>query len=170
MQYIIILLSPLPCLVNSYLFLFYLITSTFLTGCCASSQFQVYKACIGTVRYNVGGLKWNPINHRIRYNDQTSTLKKNKELIRASATSGHPLDSQPEADNVTNGWKSTLSSVDAFYRFSRPHTVIGTVKLQTWGDLLAKYCILLLILILAFGVLFSYYMLTADNLFNRYWV
>ncbi|XP_010265485.1 PREDICTED: homogentisate phytyltransferase 1, chloroplastic-like isoform X1 [Nelumbo nucifera] len=41
-----------------------------------------------------------------------------------NASSEHPLESKPEAKGT---WKSIQTSLDAFYRFSRPHTVIGTV-------------------------------------------
>lgn len=47
-----------------------------------------------------------------------------------NATSEQPLDAQPEAYSYTNWWKSSIASLDAFYRFSRPHTVIGTVKAE----------------------------------------
>ena len=42
--------------------------------------------------------------------------------------SGQPLQSEPEAHDSASIWRAISSSLDAFYRFSRPHTVIGTVK------------------------------------------
>ncbi|XP_051148991.1 homogentisate phytyltransferase 1, chloroplastic-like [Andrographis paniculata] len=39
------------------------------------------------------------------------------------STPGHPLESEPSG----SPWKSVQLALDAFYRFSRPHTVIGTV-------------------------------------------
>jgi homogentisate phytyltransferase/homogentisate geranylgeranyltransferase len=42
--------------------------------------------------------------------------------------SRQPLPSEPEANDSANIWKPISSFLDAFYRFSRPHTVIGTVK------------------------------------------
>lgn len=45
-----------------------------------------------------------------------------------NAASGHPLESDPGAYNQKSVWDSVKSGFDAFYRFSRPHTVIGTVK------------------------------------------
>ena len=41
---------------------------------------------------------------------------------------GQPLQSEPEAHDSASIWRAISSSLDAFYRFSRPHTVIGTVK------------------------------------------
>ncbi|CAN6547428.1 unnamed protein product [Malus baccata var. baccata] len=43
-----------------------------------------------------------------------------------NATAGNPLESEPEAYNPKSIWNSTKNAIDAFYRFSRPHTVIGT--------------------------------------------
>jgi len=40
--------------------------------------------------------------------------------------SGQPLQSEPEAHDSASIWRAISSSLDAFYRFSRPHTVIGT--------------------------------------------
>ncbi|GAV89667.1 UbiA domain-containing protein, partial [Cephalotus follicularis] len=42
------------------------------------------------------------------------------------ATAGHPLESEPEAHNSKSTCESGKNALDAFYRFSRPHTVIGT--------------------------------------------
>jgi len=33
-----------------------------------------------------------------------------------------------ESESPKNIWDSVKNSIDAFYRFSRPHTIIGTVK------------------------------------------
>ncbi|CAM0943124.1 unnamed protein product [Alopecurus aequalis] len=40
--------------------------------------------------------------------------------------SRQPLQSEPEANDSANIWNRISSSLDAFYMFSRPHTVIGT--------------------------------------------
>ncbi|KAJ8543052.1 hypothetical protein K7X08_005575 [Anisodus acutangulus] len=45
-----------------------------------------------------------------------------KENFLVHASSEHPLESQPSK----SPWNSVHDAVDAFYRFSRPHTVIGT--------------------------------------------
>lgn len=43
-----------------------------------------------------------------------------------NATSGHSLEPESEAYTVVEYWSLLQSSLNAFYRFSRPHTVIGT--------------------------------------------
>ncbi|KAK4392604.1 Homogentisate phytyltransferase 1, chloroplastic [Sesamum angolense] len=43
-----------------------------------------------------------------------------------SSASGHSLESEPPK----TPWRSVQQAVDAFYRFSRPHTVIGTENLR----------------------------------------
>ncbi|KAJ8426286.1 hypothetical protein Cgig2_016205 [Carnegiea gigantea] len=47
-----------------------------------------------------------------------------KRLVVAFA--GHPLETGPEAYGPKGYWNTLKNSADAFYRFSRPHTVIGT--------------------------------------------
>lgn len=47
-----------------------------------------------------------------------------------NAATGHPFESDPGAYNKKSIWYSVKNGLDAFYRFSRPHTVIGTVKFQ----------------------------------------
>ncbi|KNA23057.1 hypothetical protein SOVF_027980 [Spinacia oleracea] len=42
------------------------------------------------------------------------------------ACGGQPLESEPNVYDSKNLWNSVTSFLDAFYRFSRPHTVIGT--------------------------------------------
>ncbi|KAA8522747.1 hypothetical protein F0562_009091 [Nyssa sinensis] len=49
----------------------------------------------------------------------------NKKFM-VNAASGHPLESEPGAYNPKSPWKSLQDALNAFYRFSRPHTVIGT--------------------------------------------
>ncbi|XP_010323392.1 homogentisate phytyltransferase 1, chloroplastic isoform X4 [Solanum lycopersicum] len=48
--------------------------------------------------------------------------KKLKGRFLVHASSEHPLESQPSK----SPWDSVNDAVDAFYRFSRPHTIIGT--------------------------------------------
>ncbi|KAL3332133.1 hypothetical protein AABB24_032638 [Solanum stoloniferum] len=48
--------------------------------------------------------------------------KKLKGRFLVHASSEHPLESQPSK----SPWDSVHDAVDAFYRFSRPHTIIGT--------------------------------------------
>lgn len=47
-----------------------------------------------------------------------------------NAASEFPLESESGSNNSTSIWNSVKSAADAFYRFSRPHTVIGTVSLN----------------------------------------
>ncbi|CAN4084934.1 unnamed protein product [Withania somnifera] len=54
-----------------------------------------------------------------------STIATDRKLLEkflVHASSEHPLESQPSK----SPWDSVHDAVDAFYRFSRPHTVIGT--------------------------------------------
>lgn len=53
--------------------------------------------------------------------------KKLKGRFLVHASSEHPLESQPSK----SPWDSVNDAVDAFYRFSRPHTIIGTVRSTT---------------------------------------
>jgi len=49
-----------------------------------------------------------------------------KRLVVAFA--GRPLETGPEAYRPKGYWDTLKNFADAFYRFSRPHTVIGTVS------------------------------------------
>lgn len=53
------------------------------------------------------------------------TRRRNNEWI-VNAASGQPLESGPGDYNSGRIWDSVKTAADAFYRFSRPHTVIGT--------------------------------------------
>lgn len=44
------------------------------------------------------------------------------------AAPGKSFESEPDALDPKDVLGSVKNSLDAFYRFSRPHTVIGTVK------------------------------------------
>ncbi|XP_042442014.1 probable homogentisate phytyltransferase 1, chloroplastic isoform X1 [Zingiber officinale] len=85
--------------------------------------FFVLKTYQSPVRRSVQGFTWDSSNHQLNHNRRNFASKRTNDLIHANATSGHPLGSQPEAHNRL---KLALSAIDAFYRFSRPHTVIGT--------------------------------------------
>ncbi|XP_038992946.1 homogentisate phytyltransferase 1, chloroplastic-like [Hibiscus syriacus] len=54
----------------------------------------------------------------------TASQKSNTKFL-VKATSGHPFESEPGACPKTP-WNFVKNALDAFYRFSRPHTVIGT--------------------------------------------
>lgn len=55
--------------------------------------------------------------------------RRSRSYILNAASSGHPLESEPGTLDTQWNWDTVKNSLDAFYRFSRPHTVIGTVKL-----------------------------------------
>ena len=65
------------------------------------------------------GLQPSSLKHCIE--TSISYQRPNKRFL-VNAADGQPLESEPK--NVLNSVKDSL---DAFYRFSRPHTVIGTV-------------------------------------------
>ena len=50
-----------------------------------------------------------------------------------NAASEQSLESDPGAYRPKSIWDSPKNALDAFYRFSRPHTVIGTVKFKVDG-------------------------------------
>lgn len=65
-------------------------------------------------------------NNLVRLDGQESSLlvyPKHKSRFRVNATAG-----QPEAFDPKSKRNSFRDSLDVFYRFSRPHTVIGTVR------------------------------------------
>ncbi|XP_006657211.3 probable homogentisate phytyltransferase 1, chloroplastic [Oryza brachyantha] len=59
---------------------------------------------------------WKSSYHRIPHRPTASSAD----------ASGQPFHSGAEARDSASIWKPISSSLDAFYRFSRPHTVIGT--------------------------------------------
>nr|AEZ53107.1 aromatic prenyltransferase [Epimedium acuminatum] len=74
-----------------------------------------------------GQLQGHLINHHITIDAEKSSFYRRadkKGLV--NATSEPPFASEPESYNPNNFWRSMQSATDAFYRFSRPHTVIGT--------------------------------------------
>ncbi|XP_052880103.1 homogentisate phytyltransferase 1, chloroplastic isoform X7 [Gossypium arboreum] len=79
--------------------------------------------------YNlIGNFYTQRIQHCARGILETSTVfQKSNTKFLVNATSGHPLESEPKAYPNTP-WNSAKNALDAFYRFSRPHTVIGTVN------------------------------------------
>ncbi|XP_021276781.1 homogentisate phytyltransferase 1, chloroplastic isoform X2 [Herrania umbratica] len=57
--------------------------------------------------------------------DTPTAFQKSNTKFLPNATSDHPLESEPAA-YPKNTWNSVKNALDAFYRFSRPHTIIGT--------------------------------------------
>lgn len=62
--------------------------------------------------------------HRERY---TFFQKKDNRIQVRKAASNQPFETESGALSSKNYGDSVRSFLDAFYRFSRPHTVIGTV-------------------------------------------
>ena len=56
-----------------------------------------------------------------------------------NSASGHPLESEPSK----NPLDQVKQAFDAFYRFSRPHTVIGTVMLHVFCFLFSIHGVIL---------------------------
>lgn len=91
-----------------------------------------------------GGGAWNILNmhldvrpqqhllrHHIgRFGERTTFNKRIAKKCLVNAASGHPLESGPGASKPKSIGDSFKNALDAFYRFSRPHTVIGTVKFK----------------------------------------
>ncbi|CAL9750684.1 unnamed protein product [Musa acuminata subsp. burmannicoides] len=92
-------------------------------GCYMPSQYLIRKTSNITVGCSVEDLKWGPVNHIFGHTDRKLVHRRTNELSHLNAASRHPSGSKSEASR----WKSALTSLNAFYRFSRPHTVIGTI-------------------------------------------
>ncbi|KAG2692079.1 hypothetical protein I3760_08G035700 [Carya illinoinensis] len=60
------------------------------------------------------------------FEERTKFYKRHDKTCLVNAASGYPLESEPEAYKPKSIWDSLKNSLAAFYRFSRPHTVIGT--------------------------------------------
>lgn len=73
----------------------------------------------------------NLVRHNFgSFDDKFAFNEKRKTRLLASAASEQPIESDPGAYHPQNRWKSMQNALDAFYRFSRPHTVIGTVRFK----------------------------------------
>lgn len=71
------------------------------------------------------------LRHHIgRFEERTTFYKRIDKKCLVNAASGHPLESEPGAYKPKSIGDSFKNALDAFYRFSRPHTVIGTVKFK----------------------------------------
>lgn len=61
------------------------------------------------------------------FEERTTFNKRHNRKFLVNAASGQSLESEPGAYKPKSVWDSFKNASDAFYRFSRPHTVIGTV-------------------------------------------
>ncbi|OVA00929.1 UbiA prenyltransferase family [Macleaya cordata] len=76
---------------------------------------------------NVGKFQGYHMNHHVKGDREKSTFNRRSDKNNlVNAASGHSLESEPESGNPKSTWKSLQTAFDVFYRFSRPHTVIGT--------------------------------------------
>ncbi|XP_031261317.1 homogentisate phytyltransferase 1, chloroplastic-like [Pistacia vera] len=71
---------------------------------------------------------WNILEKsRVRAIEPGSTFhQRNNPKFLANSASGNPLDCEPEAYKPKSVSDMVTKAIDAFYRFSRPHTIIGT--------------------------------------------
>lgn len=95
------------------------------------------RACYEPVRYlipqnrvtvdrqHIGRIQDCLINYQ-HINAKCTYHRRSQELSHVKATSGHPFESDPEEYASTSIWKTLLASLNVLYRFSRPHTIIGT--------------------------------------------
>ncbi|CAK9169407.1 unnamed protein product [Ilex paraguariensis] len=73
------------------------------------------------------GIHQQHVMHRFGNVDERCPLYgKHSKTYLVHATSEHPLESEPEAYNPRSPLQFVPDALNAFYRFSRPHTVIGT--------------------------------------------
>ncbi|KAJ0089475.1 hypothetical protein Patl1_14233 [Pistacia atlantica] len=103
-------------------------------GRSSSCRSKNLKAChfpSSCVRVRVSRAKsWNILEKsRVRAIEPRSTFhQRNNPKFLANSASGNPLDCEPEAYKPKSISDMVTKAIDAFYRFSRPHTIIGTVK------------------------------------------
>ncbi|KAJ0984208.1 hypothetical protein J5N97_002564 [Dioscorea zingiberensis] len=88
------------------------------------SILRAYKENKGGSIQRLKGCLVNPGTKHIYQN--TAHHRRSLRCIPLNPSSGHPLESEPERYESKSVWKSTLTSLNALYKFSRPHTVIGT--------------------------------------------
>ncbi|KAF5456335.1 hypothetical protein F2P56_025831 [Juglans regia] len=73
------------------------------------------------------GFQQQLLKHNIRgFEERTSFHRGRNKKCLVNAASGHPLEPETGAYQPKNIWVTLKNALDAFYRFSRPHTVIGT--------------------------------------------
>ncbi|PKA56909.1 putative homogentisate phytyltransferase 1, chloroplastic [Apostasia shenzhenica] len=93
-------------------------------GCHLQCHFLIRKECSAIHQCRKGRLGWCSANDHLGL--KSLYFPSSNEWRCSNATAGQSMEPDPEAFSLTNGRKFTPTSLDAFYRFSRPHTVIGT--------------------------------------------
>ncbi|KAL2343213.1 hypothetical protein Fmac_004498 [Flemingia macrophylla] len=76
--------------------------------------------------YNFLRIQQSSLNHHYKRIDGVCTCQKCNIKFIVKATSEQSFEAEPQAFDPKSISDSVKHSVDAFYRFSRPHTVIGT--------------------------------------------
>ncbi|XP_077216216.1 putative homogentisate phytyltransferase 1, chloroplastic [Tasmannia lanceolata] len=90
-------------------------------------QISNRSACNIIGRCRIGMWQGCLSNHRAENIDRKASFyQKSHKQCRVNATSEQSLGSEPEAYISNNTWKAIKDSSNVFYRFSRPHTIIGT--------------------------------------------
>ncbi|XP_058068002.1 probable homogentisate phytyltransferase 1, chloroplastic isoform X3 [Magnolia sinica] len=110
------------------------------------------RSCGIVGRYRIGVSHRSLSNHHIKSTDGKAAIyRMSRRQSHVNATSGHPLESEPEAFSSKGSWKTSL---DIFYRFSRPHTVIGTVNKPNLPLASGEYSVKTgILIVLSFAVL-----------------
>lgn len=100
------------------------------TGSYVAYKFSRFRAWNVIERPSTARFQISPLKHCTKATEGTSKFYQgqNKRFL-VNAAAGQPLDSEPGAYTEKSVWNSAKDALDAFYRFSRPHTVIGTVSL-----------------------------------------
>ncbi|KAJ1260198.1 hypothetical protein BS78_10G214100 [Paspalum vaginatum] len=95
----------------------------FLPPCCSILQKGEGRVCFSSQR-----TEGPTLYHCKQFFDWKSSYCRipHQSISTSVNASGQQLQSEPEAHDSASIWRAISSSLDAFYRFSRPHTVIGT--------------------------------------------
>lgn len=110
-------------------------------GSCASkaSRHKKIQNEYNTLRF------WQPsLNHYCKGAEGRSTYQECNGKFVVKAAPEQSFESEHPAFDPKNILVAVKNSLDAFYRFSRPHTVIGTVKFnffspQIYSELILKF-------------------------------
>ncbi|XP_042483053.1 probable homogentisate phytyltransferase 1, chloroplastic isoform X4 [Macadamia integrifolia] len=125
--------------------------------------------------FNFEKLEGYPMNHYVRsIGLKSASYQKHGMKYVVNATSGHPVESEPEAYNSKDIWESIKTALNVFYRFSRPHTVIGTamsiisvslLAVKSWSDFSSLFFIGLLEAVVA-ALFMNVYIVGLNQLFD----
>lgn len=101
------------------------------TGSYVAHSVSRFRAWNVIERHSTARFQPSPLKHCTKGTGKTSIFhqRQNKRLL-VNAAAGQPLESEPPAYTPKSVGNSAKDALDAFYRFSRPHTVIGTVSFK----------------------------------------